>query len=184
MEHVKPNFKVPGDNDQRIMWEHGTMIANTKESSVWRFGFLDQSPYAGQYGVNSGKAFHWIIATIDGTVKEEFYGWAVELPLHYRVLMTNEEDLKHDRLVKHHEVLIRQYNWSYIKDYCKTTFEVDPEDNTKKVGRYYFGSESHSSAYIEALHNVAEENDLWVDDSGDPYLGELFICLTVDNEDN
>lgn len=102
MKAVKPYVEVPGDNPvdkgyvrARIMARCGDLAGMTDSLAVWRFGFSPDSEAARAYGVKIptvGKSskktwpgFMWVLATRKtGKVKEIFFGYAIELPDHFR----------------------------------------------------------------------------------------------------
>src|SRR5215831_4451510 len=94
MRAVTPYVEVPGDNDKRIMAHGGACMGMTEKLAVWRFGFLPDSPASRAYGVSVrsnlpphflANRFMWVLATRkSGKVKDEFFGFAIELPDTFR----------------------------------------------------------------------------------------------------
>lgn len=116
MKAMMPYIEVLGDNETsktllaakgnsyyqlrpNIMARSGSFMGMTRDLAVWRFGYSPESEAASAYGVSIPKShnsnewpgFLWILATRKtGKVKESFFGYAVELPQHFKDVIEKE----------------------------------------------------------------------------------------------
>ena len=83
MRILKPDVKMKGDREDRIMSRSGNVVGITKSRAVWRFGFLPDSDLAKAFEVHT-EEFLWILADMNGKVLSEHHGFGINLPEIFR----------------------------------------------------------------------------------------------------
>lgn len=97
MQPVKPKLTIPGDKEDKIMWEAGYIVGfhvhkwplKRSFKIVWRFGFLPNTAQAKAYGVSVDKPI-WIISDGKGNIEGTFTGFKKDLPTEFCHILEEE----------------------------------------------------------------------------------------------
>jgi hypothetical protein len=86
MQPIRPIVHIDGDNSENLMQRDGSIVGFDNRHVVWSFGYLRDSDLAKATGVSVDE-FKFVLAKFNGDVVDEFRGFAIDLPPHFKAVV-------------------------------------------------------------------------------------------------